>query len=216
MRRLMERLRLRRSGKHYRKPASGSSRGSANLSPRFLWVFYAAGYLSAYTGFLLLFFFRKPPDFYPLWKQLLVKSHIVGVGIWLFTFGMLFSIHVIPQLKSGMRVGRRSGIFLVVVLVLMSLTGYGIQVMPTSWGIDLSRYSHLVTGMGFTALFVMHLVLVKPRLRLALVSATAVSFMLAAPFFLLKVENVFPDEIQLKPVSAVDMPAADSALVKKN
>ena len=180
------------------------------MSSKLRFLFYATGYLSAYTGFLLLFFFRKPADFYPLWKQCLLKTHIAGVACWLFTCGMLFSVHVFPQLKAGITAGRKSGLALIALLLLMSLSGYAIQILPSQAGIDFVRIAHFLAGAAFTATFIGHLVLVRPRLRVALASATLVSCLVAAPFFFLKNQNDFPDEIQLKPLSAAESP------IKKN
>jgi hypothetical protein len=214
MTRFLQRYRLRRQ-LHGAKQSTTTRGPEGTFSPNFRFFFYLTGYLSAYTGFLLLFFFRKSADFYPSWKQALLKTHIFSVVAWLFLCGMLFSIHVIPQLRARIRVGRKSGIALIVLLMLMSVTGYGIQVMPTGVGIDLSRYGHLFSGIGFTVLFGAHLILVRPRLRTALASATLVSLLVALPFFFLKTELTLPDEIKLNPMgmNAPGLPRTGSASV---
>lgn len=209
MTRFLERYRLRRK-LHGANPVTAARGAPGTFTPNFRFFFYLTAYFSAYSGFLLLFFFRKPPDFYPAWKQAILKTHIFSVATWLFLCGMLFSIHVIPQLKSRITVGRKSGIWLIVLLALMSLSGYAIQVLPTPAWIDLSRFAHLFAGIGFTALFGAHLALVRPRVRTALASATLVSLLVALPFFFLKTERTLPDEIKLNPVS-MDAPGLREA-----
>lgn len=205
----LDKYRLRRQNQVHRRDRR--PKDAEAFSPRFRVWFYAASYLSAYSGFLLMFFFGKSADFFPLWKQVLVKTHIFAVVLWLFLCGMLFSVHVFPQLRLKITKGKKSGLGLIALLVAMTFTGYGIQILPTPLGIDLSRYGHIVTGVAFSFLFVAHLALVRPRLRLALASATILSLLIAAPFFFLKSESQFPDEIKLAPLSL----DADSAAAKK-
>ena len=94
------------------------------FTQRFRLFFYSSGYLALYTGFLLIFFMARPADFYPTLRHLLLKSHIVTVVLWLFTCGMLFSIHVIPQLQARIQEGRKTGIVLIGLIALMSFSGF--------------------------------------------------------------------------------------------
>lgn len=174
------------------------------MTQKFRWAFYSTGYLAAYSGFLLLFFVGQNAEFYPNAKQFILKSHIASVVPWLFTCGMLFSIHVIPQLQAGITQGRKSGIWLVVLLIAMSLSGYAIQILPTAWGISTARLAHIVFGSGFALLFAGHLYVIRPVLSVAVSAVTAVSLLIALPFFLFKTAPEMPDEIQLKPMSAVE------------
>jgi hypothetical protein len=202
MTRFLEKYKLRHPQRAPRERQPGNPE---SITSRFRAAFFAVSYVSSYSGFLLLFFFQKTADFSPLWKQALVKVHIVAVCIWLFLCGMLFSVHVFPQLRAHIPNGRKSGLLLIALLVLMTFSGYGIQILPSPGTIDLSRYAHVFSGIAFCLLFIAHLALVRPRLRVALASATLLSLLVALPFFFLKSEPVFPDEIKLAPMS-LDIP----------
>ncbi len=169
------------------------------FTQRFRIFFYSTGYVALYTGFLLIFFLAKPADFFPVWRHLLLKSHIVSVVLWLFSCGMLFSIHVIPQLQARIVAGKRSGIWLIVLLATMSLSGYAIQVMPGAKSLDISRWLHVFSGAAFTMLLISHLLLIKAAVKGWLVAALVLSLAMAAPFVLLKQVDIVPDEIQLTP-----------------
>lgn len=186
------------------------------MTQKFRTAFYVTGYLAAYSGFLLLFYSGHNADFYPNAKQLILKTHIASVVPWLFTCGMLFSIHVIPQLQSGITQGRKTGIWLVVLLIAMSISGYAIQLLPTAMGISTARLAHIVLGSGFSLLFAGHLYLIRPTLRVAVSAVTGISLLMALPFFLLKAAPDMPDEIQLKPVTLGAPGSAAQADLKKN
>lgn len=170
-----------------------------NFSQSFRWSFYASGYVALYTGFLLLFFLERPADFFPVWKQLLLKVHIASVVLWLFTCGMLFSIHVIPQLKAGITKGRKTGIALIAILILMIISGYALQIISHLPSLSIMRYAHSVTGIAFTIFFAVHLFLIRTTLRTAILATLVVSLLGASPFFFLKAETSYPDEISLVP-----------------
>ena len=174
------------------------------FTQRFRLFFYSTGYVALYTGFLLIFFLTKPADFFPVWRHVLLKSHIVSVVLWLFSCGMLFSIHVISQLQARIETGKKSGIWLIVLLALMSLSGYAIQVMPGAKSLDVARWLHVFSGSGFTVLLVSHLLLIKASVRIWLLGALVLSLALAAPFALLKQTDTIPDEIQLTPKTDID------------
>lgn len=172
------------------------------FTQRFRLFFYSTGYLALYTGFLLIFFMGKPADYFPTWRHMLLKSHIVAVVLWLFSCGMLFSIHVVPQLQARITAGRRSGIWLIVLLIVMSLSGYALQVVPSARALDLSRWLHIFSGAAFTLLLLSHLLLIKASVRLWLAATIFLSLVLTTPFWFLRQTDGLPDEIQLTPLSA--------------
>lgn len=171
------------------------------FTSRFRWSFYSTAYVAFYTGFLLVFFMTKPADFYPNLRHLLVKTHIVSVMLWLFTCGMLFSIHVFPQLQAGIKEGRRSGITLVVLVVAMTLSGYALQILPWQNLLGGTRWLHVVTGSAFALLLIGHLLLIKAEIRKWLIAAVTAGILLSLPFFTLQQKEAFPDEIRLTPQS---------------
>lgn len=172
------------------------------FSGKFRLAFFAFTYLSTYSGLVLLYFHERSADFFPALRQITLKAHIFSVAIWLFLCGMLFSIHVIPQLVQKIKDGRKSGIALVYLLVAMAITGYAIQVLPGVREIDISRHLHIIISLAFTGFFIFHVYLIKPSYRYALTAAVIVTALLVAPVFLLKQEApTLPDEIQLTPLN---------------
>lgn len=171
------------------------------FTTRFRWSFYSTAYVASYTGFLLIFFMTKPTDFFPKLRHMLLKTHIVSVMLWLFTCGMLFSIHVFPQLQARVKEGRRSGISLVFLVIAMTLSGYALQVLPWQNLLASTRWLHVITGSAFVLLLIGHLLLIKAEIRKWLVAAVGAGILLALPFFTLQQNETFPDEIRLTPQS---------------
>lgn len=174
------------------------------FSGKFRFAFFAGAYLSTYSGLILLYFHERTADFFPLLKQIILKVHIFSVAAWLFLCGMLFAIHVIPQLVQKEKDGRRSGILLIYLLVGMVATGYAIQLLPGVREIDISRHLHIILSLAFTAFFLFHVYVVKPAYRHALTGVVFVTLLLVSPMFLLRqpVADTLPDEIQLTPATA--------------
>lgn len=176
------------------------------FSGKLRFAFFIGAYLSTYSGLILLYFHERAADFFPTLKQITLKLHIFSVAGWLFLCGMLFAIHVIPQLVQKEKDGRRSGILLIYLLLGMVVTGYAIQLLPGVHGIDISRHLHIILSLAFTAFFLFHVFLIKPAYRSALTGVVIVTVLLVAPVFLLRqpqAEN-FPDEIKLTPVTPAE------------
>lgn len=176
------------------------------FSGKFRFAFFAGAYLSTYSGLILLYFHDRTATFFPVLKQAVLKAHIFSVAAWLFLCGMLFAVHVIPQLVQKEKGGRRSGILLIYLLLGMVASGYAIQLFPGVREIDISRHLHIITSLAFTGFFLFHVYLIKPTYRYALTGAVLVTALLVAPMFLLRAPQgeSFPDEIQLTPISPVD------------
>ncbi|MBS0617228.1 MAG: hypothetical protein JSR44_03525, partial [Spirochaetes bacterium] len=65
----------------------------SEISPKFRALFFVFSYLSIYSGIVLTCFRERPADLLPALRQITLKTHIVAVAIWLFLFGMLFTVH---------------------------------------------------------------------------------------------------------------------------
>jgi thiamine biosynthesis lipoprotein len=180
------------------------------FSGKFRIAFFAGAYLSTYSGLVLLYFHERTADFFPTLKQVTLKVHIFSVASWLFLCGMLFAIHVIPQLVLKEKDGRRSGIWLIYLLFSMVATGYAIQLLPGVREIDVARHLHIILSLAFTGFFLFHVYVVKPSCRRILTGVVVVTVLLISPMFLLRRDAAesFPDEIKLSPA------AADSAKKK--
>lgn len=176
------------------------------FSGKFRFAFFSGAYLSTYSGLILLYFHERTADFFPTLKQITLKLHIFSVAGWLFLCGMLFAIHVIPQLVQKEKDGRRSGILLIYLLVGMVASGYAIQLLPGVREIDISRHLHIVMSLAFTGFFLFHVYLIKPAYRHVLAGVVVVTVLLVSPMFLLRQPQVetFPDEIKLTPATPAD------------
>lgn len=174
------------------------------FSGKFRFAFFAGAYLSTYSGLILLYFHEHTADFFPLLKQIILKTHIFSVAAWLFLCGMLFAVHVIPQLVQKEKDGRRSGILLIYLLAGMVATGYAIQLLPGVREIDISRHLHIILSLAFTAFFLFHVYVVKPAYRHVLTGVVVITLLLVSPMFLLRqpITDSLPDEIQLTPATA--------------
>lgn len=185
----------------------------SEISPKFRALFFVFSYLSIYSGIVLTCFRERPADLLPALRQITLKTHIVAVAIWLFLFGMLFTVHVIPQLVQKIRAGRRTGIGLVVLLAFMTLSGYAIQLLPDASAVRTTALLHTVLSLAFAAIFFLHLYLVRPFVRTALVLTSAAMLLLALPLFFIKPAENLPDEVKLFPLT--QSPAVQENLLKK-
>ena len=73
---------------------------------------------------------------------------------------------------------------------------------------DYARWLHIITGAAFTALLLIHLVLIKASFRIWIATVLVASLLLAIPFYLLKPKDNFPDEIRLTPGAGTELPGA--------
>ncbi|MBS0618096.1 MAG: hypothetical protein JSR44_07905 [Spirochaetes bacterium] len=111
------------------------------------------------------------------------------------------------------RAGRRTGIGLVVLLAFMTLSGYAIQLLPDASAVRTTALLHTVLSLAFAAIFFLHLYLVRPFVRTALVLTSAAMLLLALPLFFIKPAENLPDEVKLFPLT--QSPAVQENLLKK-
>lgn len=169
------------------------------FTSRFRIFFYGTTWLSTSTGLALVYFMLKPADFFPLLRQVLLKTHVAAVVAWLFLCGMLFSIHVLPQLAAKLRQGLRTGVTLIALVAAMTLSGFALQVIPWPQVLETARWVHFYLSVLFVLLLVVHLLLVRPELKTWVVALAVSSLLVLLPLMTLKQVDVFPDEIQLTP-----------------
>jgi len=91
----------------------------------------------------------------------LLHTHIILVPIMVFIFGVTFNSHVLPKLMGKSKSKKRSGIFLLSFFVVMTLTGYLLQV-----GFDLKSstiigYIHIGIAALWSFFFFFHSKLIK-------------------------------------------------------
>lgn len=104
------------------------------------------------------------PQTHPLaiWFQ---KVHIISTPLLVFAVGSIFSNHIWKRIKSGYRPSRTSGIFLLVLFVLMSFTGYLIQILDSQLLREYSSYLHLGTSFIWMIGFSFHHMVANRKLK---------------------------------------------------
>jgi hypothetical protein len=58
----------------------------------------------------------------------LLHLHIITVPFLIFVIGHLFGRHIYPKLKSGKQKRKNSGVFILILFILVSLSGYILQI----------------------------------------------------------------------------------------
>lgn len=85
------------------------------------------------------------------WQPLLLKLHILSAPIMIFGIGMISMRHIWPHFRNGLRKGRRSGLWSMLLTVPMILTGYALQVVTQVGWLNVLGYLHLALGVAFAA-----------------------------------------------------------------
>lgn len=169
------------------------------FTSRFRLFFYSTLSIATYTGFVLTVFMVKPADFFPLWRQAILKIHIASVVLWLFTCGMLFSMHVFPQLQAKIQQGRRTGLWLVGLIIAMTASGFALQIFALPSVVIPVRWLHTGSGTAFVLVLVFHLLLIRAEIRAWVIGTAAVVLLLVLPYLFLEAKESYPDEFSLTP-----------------
>lgn len=95
------------------------------------------------------------PETHPL-TIIFQKVHILTVPFLVFAVGMIFSNHVWKRIETGYKKSRNSGIFLLILLILMSVTGYLIQITDNQNFREYSAYIHVAVSIIWSVIFSYH------------------------------------------------------------
>jgi hypothetical protein len=127
------------------------------------YLFSASVAVSALSGgayFWLKSFWESDDPFavvnHPL-EPLALDVHVLAGPALLFIGGAVFKAHVLPKIRMGDRKGRRLGYTLIIGLALMTISGYLLQIVSTTWLRELALYCHLVSGFISPLVYVGHL-----------------------------------------------------------
>jgi hypothetical protein len=83
------------------------------------------------------------------WQPVLLKVHILSAPVMVFGIGMIFLRHIWPHFRTGLKKGRRSGIWSMVLTIPMIVTGYALQVMSNVGWLTTLGYIHFALGSAF-------------------------------------------------------------------
>jgi hypothetical protein len=90
------------------------------------------------------------------WQPLMLKLHILVAPLLTFSLGVVALRHIWRHLKAGMREGRRSGLWTLVAVGPMILTGYLIQAVTQEGWLAAMAYSHIGFGLAYALALLAH------------------------------------------------------------
>lgn len=109
------------------------------------------------------YFGQRMGDFGPepsAWQGAWHHLHVLTAPLLLFMLGVTVRGHLLMKLRAGGREGRRTGLVLGLLIAPMALSGYGIQVVTDArWHVALA-WVHGLSGLVFTAGYLIHLVVI--------------------------------------------------------
>ncbi len=125
------------------------------------WLLWTTTALAAVTGLVyaaMRYLMTGTDPFsaynHPL-QPVALHAHVLVVPVLLFAIGWFWGRHVVPKLRSE-TVARRSGISLIALIAVMTVSGYGLQVADSpAWRLALA-WSHGISGAGFAGLLGTH------------------------------------------------------------
>ncbi len=126
-------------------------------------LFKISAFLFSATGLfygILKYFFKIETEFGLMNHPLQVwglNTHLISAFIGLFAFGVLFQFHVLKKLKNNEMRRRKSGLGLMIFLLLATSSGYLIQVHINDFFHQGMLFTHMTTSALFMILCPWHL-----------------------------------------------------------
>lgn len=107
------------------------------------------------------YFGQRMGDFGPEpspWQGTWQHLHVLAAPLLLFMLGVIVRGHLLLKLRNGQREGRRTGLWLGLLIAPMVLSGYGIQVVTDQrWHLALA-WIHGISSLIFVLAYLAHLV----------------------------------------------------------
>ncbi|MDT8436610.1 MAG: hypothetical protein RRA92_07625 [Gemmatimonadota bacterium] len=116
--------------------------------------------LSGAGFFWAKYLVEPPPDAFsvvnhPL-EPWLLKAHVLAAPLFVFAVGLIAVAHVARHLRTGVRLGRASGLATLAALGPMTISGYLLQVVTAPAALEVLAWIHIITGAGFTLAWAAH------------------------------------------------------------
>lgn len=92
----------------------------------------------------------------------MLSAHVIVAPVLVFGFGWIFSDHIWPKFVQPGGPNRASGLWSMAMIVPMTLSGYGLQVVTSDNARRFMEWTHWVTSGLFVVAYVVHLIL-KPK-----------------------------------------------------
>lgn len=92
------------------------------------------------------------------WQSAMLVAHILSAPLLVLVVGMIVRSHVVSKLGGG-PTNRRSGLIVLAAFLIMTMSGYALQVAASEWSMRLTLWVHLGSATVFAVLFGVHLVI---------------------------------------------------------
>jgi len=137
------------------------------LTPRERAAHYFASGLVAGSGVLVGIwkYLAPPPDdpfqaFSHPWLPHALHAHVLAAPLWLLAIGWILRDHIVGRWRSAVhRRGRRTGVAAAALLLPMAGSGYLLQTSTSEAWRRAWVWIHLVSGLGYVAVFLVHVVI---------------------------------------------------------
>ncbi len=93
------------------------------------------------------------------WEPAMLSIHVMAAPLVVVSFGMAFRSHTLRKLLQASPVNRRSGLTSAATFLVMTLSGYLIQVATTPALIAVAIWTHVATSVLFVVAYGVHLVI---------------------------------------------------------
>jgi hypothetical protein len=101
------------------------------------------------------------------WQPFILKLHIISAPVMVFGIGMISMRHIWPHFKNGLKKGRRSGIWNMLLAIPMIGTGYALQALSNAGWLQVMGYLHFALGTIFGAIAFIHFLATARKTRQA-------------------------------------------------
>lgn len=112
------------------------------------------------TGLVYVYmhYFMKPTDVFSVvghpWEPAVLKTHILVAPALILVVGLIAHSHILFKLSVNTQVGKRSGLFLIPLFLIMVSSGYVLQIVTE--GRKMLMIVHLISGILWFLSYVSH------------------------------------------------------------
>lgn len=99
------------------------------------------------------------------WQSAMLSAHVVASPALLLVFGIILNSHILRKIGAKAAPARKSGLTSLVTFSLMAASGYLLQVTTSDMLLKLLVAVHVTSGVLFSAVYVIHLVISVRLLR---------------------------------------------------
>jgi hypothetical protein len=91
------------------------------------------------------------------WQPAMLDAHLLVAPTFILIFGIVLNSHVMKKLRATKIPNRKSGFVALGTFVLMTISGYGLQVVTDDFWLNATVILHLASGAIFSVTYAGHL-----------------------------------------------------------